>query len=85
MKFSTSLDLAVAVPFAGHHVSVAPAAGTPTGVALVSLPNYLGGATILVLLVAMLGSGFSAAGFNKKQSPNRQRQIHAPIRSAHHH
>ena len=84
MKSSTPLDLAVAVPFAGHHVSVAPTTGFPTTVTPVSWPNYLGGATILVLLVAMIGSGLNAAGFNKKQTGYR-RHINPPARSVHHH
>ncbi len=85
MKFSTPLNLAAAVPFTGHHVSVSPAAGSPTVVAPVSWPNYLGGATILVLLVAMIGSGLSAAGFNKKQATGYRRHINTSARSIHHH
>ena len=42
-------------------------ATTPsTGVAPVTVSNYLGGATILTLLVVMVATGFSAAGMRSK-------------------
>lgn len=85
MNISQPLDLAVAVSPAGHHMSVAPTTGQLVGVAPVSLPNYLGGAAILVLLAAMLRVSLSAAGLNKKQSTGYQQRFNSSARSVHHH
>ena len=84
MNISQPLDLAVAVSPTGHHVSVAPTTGQSAGVAPVSLPNYLGGAAILVLLVAMLRVSLSSAGLNKKHTGHQQR-FNPSARSVHHH
>ena len=45
------------------------ATSTPsTGVAPVTVSNYLGGATIFTLLAVMVATGFSAAGMRFKET-----------------
>ncbi|MBV8887055.1 MAG: hypothetical protein JO235_24095 [Chroococcidiopsidaceae cyanobacterium CP_BM_RX_35] len=85
MNISQPLELAVAVPSAGQHVSVTPTVGHPTGVAPVSWSNYLGGAGLLFLLVVMLRVGLSSAGFTKKQATGYKQHISTSTRSVHHH
>lgn len=55
---------AVAAPI-HQHAEIATTTFS-TGVAPVTVYNYLGGATILTLLAVMIATGFSAAGMRGK-------------------
>jgi len=81
--FNTPLDmtthLAAAAPMTRHYVAVNPNNGVNTGIAPVSLPNYLGGGAILLLLVGMLGVAKSAAAPN-----NRHLRILTDLGKIHH-
>ncbi len=70
-SFST---LAVVAPIA--HTEVAPA--PQTGVAPVSMSNYVGGAAILTVLAVMVAAGLSAAGITKNPAKPINRQTGHP-------
>ena len=67
MSFFGPLDViahpAVVAPKALQYTEVAPVSDQPTLVAPVSVPNYLSGATILLVLAGMVGLAARAAGF----------------------
>ena len=69
-SFST---LAVVAPIA--HTEVAP---VQTGVAPVSMSNYVGGAAILTVLAVMVAAGLSAAGITKNRVRPVNRQTGHP-------
>ncbi len=64
-------NLAVAVPTGQNHFESTPIAVHPQAIVPVSVPNYLGGATIMLALVGMLALAAQAAGFTKSVTPKQ--------------
>jgi hypothetical protein len=64
--------LAVA-PMTGQYTEIAPLSGHPQAVAPVSVPNYLGGATIMLTLAGMIAMAAQAAGFTSKSATSKHR------------
>lgn len=68
-------NLAVAVPTGQRFVENTPVSVHSQVVAPVSVPNYLGGATIMLALVGMLTLAAQAAGFTSKSVAPKQTAV----------
>ncbi len=79
MNFFASLDAtpAVVAPKAFQYAEVSPVSDQSTPVAPVSVPNHLGGATILLILAGMLGVAVQFAGLTSKSATPKQRVVTA--------